>query len=157
GGSSGALLKFSTPICFEDSFSDLSRTFTRNGAELIVNISNDAWSESLPGQYQHLSMAVFRTVENRRAMVRSTASGQTCVIMPDGRVAAESKPFQENYLTVRAPLMDEATVYTALGDFFPIICLAVAALVLLFAVICTTIKSNGKAKENSRSHRRGKT
>jgi apolipoprotein N-acyltransferase len=157
GGSSGELLKFSTPICFEDSFSDLSRIFTRNGAELIVNISNDAWSESLPGQYQHLSMAVFRAVENRRTMVRATASGQTCVIMPDGRVAAESEPFKENYLTVRAPLTDEVAVYTALGDFFPVICLVAAVLVLLFAVICTTIKSNGKAKEDSRSHRRGKT
>jgi apolipoprotein N-acyltransferase len=151
-GASGELLKFSTPICFEDSFSDLSRTFTRNGAELIVNISNDAWSESLPGQYQHLSMAVFRAVENSRAMVRATASGQTCLIMPDGRVAAESEPFKENYLTVRVPLTDEATIYTALGDFFPVICLAAAALVLLFAIVCTTIKNNGKAKEDPLSH-----
>jgi apolipoprotein N-acyltransferase len=156
GGSSGERLKFSTPICFEDSFSDLSRAFTQNGAELIVNISNDAWSASLPAQYQHLSMAVFRTVENRRAMVRATASGQTCVIMPDGRVAAESEAFKENYLTALVPLADGETVYTALGDFFPVICLA-AAFVLLFAAICTTIKSHGKAKEDSRSDRRGKT
>jgi apolipoprotein N-acyltransferase len=157
GGTSGEWLKFSTPICFEDSFADLSRAFVQNGAELIVNISNDAWSSSLPGQYQHLSMSVFRTVENRRAMVRSTASGQTCVIMPDGRVAAESEPFRENHLTVRVPLIDGATVYTALGDYFPVLCLAAAVIVLLFAIVCITIKGNGKAKEDFRSHRRGKT
>jgi apolipoprotein N-acyltransferase len=156
GGGSGELLKFSTPICFEDSFSDLSRAFVRNGAELIVNISNDAWSGSIPAQYQHLSMAVFRTVENRRAMVRSTASGQTCVIMPDGKVAAESEPFKENYLTVRAPLVNEVTLYTALGDFFPVLCLAIVAAVLLVTAIRSIIKHNGKTKEDSPSHGRGK-
>jgi apolipoprotein N-acyltransferase len=102
-------------------------------------------------------MAVFRTVENRRAMVRSTASGQTCVIMPDGRVRTESAPFQENYLIAQVPLVNTATVYTALGDFFPILCLAVSAVILLFMIICDMIKGNGKAKEDSRSHRRGKT
>lgn len=135
GGSSGRLLKFSTPICFEDSFADLSRAFTQNGAELIVNISNDAWSGSLSAQYQHLSMAVFRAVENRRALVRSTASGQTCVVMPDGAVLSESAPFAENYLTARAPLMAGTTLYTALGDFFPALCLAFALIALVFAAV----------------------
>jgi apolipoprotein N-acyltransferase len=102
-------------------------------------------------------MAVFRTVENRRAMVRSTASGQTCVIMPDGRVRAESAPFQENYLVAQVPLVNTATVYTALGDFFPILSLAVSAVILLFMIICSIMKSNGNAKANFHSHGRGKT
>jgi apolipoprotein N-acyltransferase len=139
GGGSGRLLQFSTPICFEDSFGNLARAFTRNGAELIVNISNDAWSGSLPAQYQHLSMAVFRAVENRRALVRSTASGQTCAIMPDGAVSAESAPFAENYLTVRVPLMTGTTPYTALGDFFPILCLVLAFGALAFASVIRII------------------
>ena len=145
GGSSGRPLKFSTPICFEDSFADLSRAFTRNGAELIVNISNDAWSGSLPAQYQHLSMAVFRAVENRRAMVRSTASGQTCAVMPDGAVLAESAPFAANYLIARAPLMTGATLYTTLGDFFPVLCLALAIIAVVLAAIMSGIRT-GKHK-----------
>ncbi|MDR2181086.1 MAG: apolipoprotein N-acyltransferase, partial [Treponema sp.] len=80
----GRPVKFSTPICFEDTFGYLSRDFTRAGAELIVNISNDAWSGRLSCQTQHLAMAVFRSVENRRAMVRSTTTGQTCAIAPSG-------------------------------------------------------------------------
>jgi apolipoprotein N-acyltransferase len=78
-------------------------------------------------------MAVFRAVENRRAMARSTASGQTCLVMPDGNVTAESVPFAENYLTVRAPLMTGNTPYTALGDFFPVLCLALALASIVFA------------------------
>ncbi|MDR1470474.1 MAG: apolipoprotein N-acyltransferase [Spirochaetaceae bacterium] len=139
----GRPVKFSTPICFEDSFADLSRAFVRNGADLIVNISNDAWSGSLSAQYQHLSMAVFRTVENRRAMVRSTASGQTCVIMPDGAVLAESAPFAENYLTARAPRATGTTPYTALGDFFPVLCLAFALGALAFVSVIR-IKRGGR-------------
>ena len=58
-------LKFSTPICFEDTFGYLSRDFVNAGAGAIVNLTNDAWAHSEPCQWQHMSMAIFRTVENR--------------------------------------------------------------------------------------------
>ncbi|MDR2803183.1 MAG: apolipoprotein N-acyltransferase [Treponema sp.] len=124
-------IRFSTPICFEDTFGDLSREFARNGAELIVNLSNDAWSNSLSAQMQHLSMAVFRSVENRRAMTRSTASGQTCAIAPDGRIIAMVEPFTEAMYTVSVPVLTEQTVYTRYGDFLPRLFLAAALLMQL--------------------------
>jgi apolipoprotein N-acyltransferase len=123
---------FSTPICFEDTFGYLSRRFVQNGAELIVNLSNDAWSASLPAQNQHLSMAVFRAVENGRSMVRATASGQTCGITPDGRVIAMAPPFTEAWLTVAVPVVKNDTVYTRRGDFLAAGFTAAAAALLLF-------------------------
>jgi apolipoprotein N-acyltransferase len=114
---SGPGFTFSTPICFEDTFGYLSRDFARNGAEVIVNLSNDAWSQSLPAQNQHLSMAVFRAVENGRSMVRSTASGQTCAVDPSGRVIALAPPFSEAWITVAIPIVKGDTVYTRCGDF----------------------------------------
>ena len=63
-------IKFSTPICFEDVFGYLSREFVRNGAQMIVNLTNDSWSGSVPAEMQHMAMAVFRAVENRRTVVR---------------------------------------------------------------------------------------
>ena len=124
---------FSTPICFEDTFGYLSRKFVQNGAEIIVNLSNDAWSKSLPAQNQHLSMAVFRAVENRRAMVRSTASGQTCGIDPSGRIIAMAPPFAEAWITVTVPIVEgEHTVYTRLGDYLGAGFALAAALLLLF-------------------------
>jgi apolipoprotein N-acyltransferase len=110
-------LKFSTPVCFEDSFGYLSREFVRNGADLIVNLSNDAWSRSLPAQNQHLGMAVFRAVENNRSMVRSTASGQTCAVDPAGRVIALAQPFTESWITVEVPILSGETLYTRYGDY----------------------------------------
>jgi apolipoprotein N-acyltransferase len=131
----GGVLKFSTPICFEDTFGYLSRDFVRNGAELIVNLTNDAWSHSLPAQNQHLGMAVFRAVENRRSLVRATASGQTCAVDPYGRVIALAPPFAEAWITVEVPLLSGETLYTAWGDylgrFFVLLSLALLILGLL--------------------------
>ena len=128
-------LKFSTPICFEDSFGYLSRNFVKNGAELIVNISNDAWSQSLPAQNQHLGMAVFRAVENNRSMVRATASGQTCGIAPNGTIIAMAPPFTEAWLTVAIPVIKGNTVYTGWGDAPAAACTALAFFLLLFGGI----------------------
>jgi apolipoprotein N-acyltransferase len=128
-------LKFSVPICFEDTFSDIPRQFVNAGAELFVNISNDSWSHSLASQMQHLSMAVFRSVETRRATVRSTVSGQTCAINPDGNIIAMLEPFTEGQLTVSVPIMKTETFYTKHGDFFPVICTLLSFALLLIACI----------------------
>ncbi|GHV79928.1 apolipoprotein N-acyltransferase 1 [Spirochaetia bacterium] len=127
-------VKFSTPICFEDIFGYLSRNFVRNGAEVIVNLSNDAWSKSLPAQMQHLSMAVFRAVENSRSMVRSTASGQTCAIDPSGRVLAMAEPFTETQLTAAVPVITRQTLYTRWGDLWAKLFTAAAAIMLILGI-----------------------
>ncbi|MDR1971543.1 MAG: apolipoprotein N-acyltransferase [Treponema sp.] len=134
-------VKFSTPICFEDTFGYLSRDFVRNGAELIVNLSNDAWSRSLPAQNQHLSMAVFRAVENRRSMVRSTASGQTCAVSPDGRVIALSPPFTESWITVEVPVLSGQTLYTVYGDYLGRFFAVSSAALLLLGLASRILKS----------------
>jgi apolipoprotein N-acyltransferase len=136
---SGPGFTFSTPICFEDTFGYLSRRFVQNGAELIVNLSNDAWSKSLPAQNQHLSMAVFRAVENGRSMVRATASGQTCGITPNGRVIALAQPFTAAWLTVAIPIVKNDTVYTRRGDYLAVSFSIIAAALLLFGGVLSII------------------
>jgi len=79
-------IKFSTPICYEDVFGDLCSRFVKDGAHVLVNLTNDAWSNSVVMEMQHMSIAVFRAVENKRSMVRSTTSGITCIIDPNGRI-----------------------------------------------------------------------
>jgi len=135
---------FSTPICFEDTFGYLSRRFVQGGAEMIVNLSNDAWSKSLPAQNQHLSMAVFRAVENGRSMVRATASGQTCGITPNGKVIAMAPPFTPAWLTVAVPIVKNDTVYTRRGDYLAVLFTAAAVALLLFGGIFSIITSRRK-------------
>ena len=149
-------LKFSTPICFEDTFGYLSRKFVRNGAEILVNLTNDAWSKSVPAQMQHLSMAVFRAVENRRPLVRSTASGQTCAIDPNGKVLAMAEPFQETFLTAEIPLAYGNTLYTFWGDIFGLlftlsaIGLLLAGSILAILRTCRTVKNRIKRPPRNR-------
>jgi apolipoprotein N-acyltransferase len=137
-------VRFSTPICFEDTFGYLSRSFVLNGAELIVNLSNDAWSASVPAQMQHLSMAVFRAVENRRSMVRSTASGQTCAVDPNGRILAMAEPFTESYLNAEVPVVTPLSLYTRFGDYLGVIFTWAAFLVLIIGSTLYIIQQRSK-------------
>ena len=139
-------IKFSTPICFEDTFGYLSRDFVRNGAELIVNLSNDAWSRSLPAQMQHLSMAIFRAVENRRSMVRSTASGQTCAVDPNGKILAMAEPFDEVWLVSEVPLLNQLTLYTRFGDYLGKFFVLAAFIVLISGVISFIMRYRSRGR-----------
>jgi len=129
--------RFATPICFEDTFGYLSRRFVAEGAQVIVNMTNDAWAHSLPAQMQHMGMAVFRAVENRRSLVRATASGQTCGIAPDGRIIAMAAAFDEVQLTVDVPVSDQATAYTRWGDWLGQFFVLAAGLALFAGVLYT--------------------
>lgn len=97
-------IKFSTPICFEDTFSYIPKLMKKKGSELFVTVTNDAWSRSIPAQNQHLSMAVFRSAENNIPTVRSTVSGATCVIDRNGRILKELKPFTKDVIVVDVEL-----------------------------------------------------
>jgi apolipoprotein N-acyltransferase len=122
---------FSTPICFEDTFGSLCRGFVREGADVLVNITNDAWSFSVPCEMQHMTMAIFRAVENRRSVVRSTNGGMTNIIDPNGRILSSLPPFTEGYLSGTVPVhTTTVTLYTRWGDWLPPVLLALAAAAL---------------------------
>lgn len=138
-------VKFSTPICFEDVFGDISRRFVNEGAQVIVNLTNDSWSGSVAAEMQHMAMAVFRAVENRRSVVRSTNSGITCTIEPDGRITSMLEPFTEGYLVHDVPVYDaETTLYTRWGDYFAIACLVISACLFVYGAVRMIIEARGK-------------
>lgn len=115
-------VRFSTPICFEDTFGYLSRGFVREGAQVIVNLTNDLWSYSEPSAMQHMGMAVFRAVENRRSVVRSTNGGMTSIIDPNGVLLDLYPPFVEGFLAGEVPVYYErSTLYTAWGDWLALV------------------------------------
>ncbi len=87
-----------TPICFEDTFSDITKKMKNNGAEIFVNLSNDSWSGNNVCQMQHLAIACFRSAENSIASVRATNSGITCYIDKGGRVVEKLAPFTADTL-----------------------------------------------------------
>jgi apolipoprotein N-acyltransferase len=113
---------FSTPICFEDGFPNDVRQFVRAGAEVILNLSNDYWSLTEVEAKQHVANSVFRAIENNRPLLRATASGETCHIDTAGRIVATIPYYEEGYLVTDVALVERrGTVYTALGDWFPVV------------------------------------
>ena len=135
-------LKIGTPICFEDTFGYISKVFSRRGANIIINLTNDAWAQSAVSQYQHLSMAVFRAVENRLPVLRATSSGQTAFIDQNGNIQKMLPPFIKDILVADVTVLTERhkTVYSYLGDFFGILCTVVLVLNLCFIIINKFIK-----------------
>lgn len=126
--------RFATPICFEDVFPDEVRQFAREGMEVIVNLTNDYWSLQEVAAQQHFVAALFRTVELRRPMVRSTASGVTSHVDAHGRIVATVPQYSEQYLIadVAVPAAGPdgrgpQTLYLRWGDWVP----RVLALLLL--------------------------
>ncbi|MBI3249799.1 MAG: apolipoprotein N-acyltransferase [Deltaproteobacteria bacterium] len=125
---------FGVTICYEATYPTLSRRLVQNGAQFLVNISNDTWLTS-PGDAaaaQHFSMTVFRAVENKRALVRAATAGVSAFIDPVGRVSQRSAS-PDGVVLGEATPQNGLTVYTRYGDWFAALCLGIGASTL-FAV-----------------------
>ena len=111
-------------ICYEDIIPSFSRRFVEKGANLIVNITNDAWFGKTVAPYQHLFVSIPRTVETRRYLIRSTNTGISAIIDPVGRVVKKTPIFVQTDLEGEVGLMNgDKTLYTRIGDVFPAACL----------------------------------
>ncbi len=105
-------------ICFESLFPSLTRQSVRDGAEVIILVTNDSWYKDSPGVWQHLAHAVFRSVENSRSTVRCANSGVSAMIDERGRITEELGPLQKGVLSGCVSLSEEDTLYTLTGDIF---------------------------------------
>lgn len=121
----------STPICYEIIFPRLVRRFIAKGGELIVTISNDSWFGRTSAPYQHLAMALFRSIENRRYMLRSTTNGVSAVVSSTGEILYRSPHHQEDRFIGHFKYLDRKTVFNRFGYLFPYLC---AVLLLLYGV-----------------------
>lgn len=129
-------VKFSCLICFEDIFPGLVRHFVKNGADFLVNITNDAWFKKTSAPYQHAQASVFRAVENRVNVVRAANTGLSCFIDQKGRIKSTVRVggdelFVEGWKTHEIILAKTRTFYTIYGDIFALFSAIVAAYCLI--------------------------
>jgi len=104
-------------ICYESIFPELARALVANGADLLVNITNDAWFGRTSAAFQHFSMAVFRAVENRRFLARAANTGISGFIDANGRILKSTGLFQEAVVSQAVALMKTRTLYDRWGDW----------------------------------------
>lgn len=124
----------SVSICYEETFSGLIREARVKGAELFVNITNNAWFPSSKLAQQHFDHGMIRTVENGVAVLRASNTGITGGIDSYGRTIALLKPSEQQAeaLAVEIPLSSRKTLYVLWGDFA--ILILSGALILAFIV-----------------------
>jgi len=115
-------------ICFEIIFPGLSRSLVKNGAGMLVNLTNDAWFGRTSAAYQPFSMAVFRAVENRRSLVRCANTGISGFIDPAGRILTRTALFEDAVVDREVPELTVVSLYTRVGDLLPVFCIAVLGL-----------------------------
>ena len=115
--------KLATPICYEVIYPELSRELAARGAEVIVTISNDSWFGKTSAPYQHLAMAVFRSIENRRWLLRSTSNGISALVDPAGRIVTQSPLHKPDHFLASFQYLKQKTIFTRWGYLFPYLCL----------------------------------
>jgi len=124
---------FAVSICFESVFPDLVRRSVRQGARLLVNITNDSWFGRTAGPYQHAQLAILRAVENRTAIARCANTGISLFIDPYGRTSQATDLFAPAFRVGDLAVNSHTTFYTRHGDLFAQGLLAAACVLLLVA------------------------
>lgn len=110
--------KIGVLICFEGVFPDITNETVRNGAEVLVNLTNDAWYNRTSAPFQHFAFYVFRAAETDRYVLRAANTGISAIIDPCGRVTARTGIFEERVLNGSFSLRHGETIYVKYGDYF---------------------------------------
>jgi len=123
-------------ICIESAYPWIARRLTNEGADVLINISNDGYLGPTAVMQQHLANAIFRAVENGRPVLRVTNSGVSASISERGKVNEQTVAFQEDvrHWTI-SPSSIKTTFYSRHGDLFVQICAAITVMILLAALL----------------------
>ena len=125
--------RFSALICYDSVFPGFVRSFVDLGAEFLVIITNDGWFGKSSGPFQHAEAAVFRAIENRRAVVRCPNTGVSTFIDAYGRKSGTTGIFHPAVLTQGVAPRTAKTFYTRYGDLFAQLCLILGAVLVFLA------------------------
>src|SRR4026208_1256031 len=113
-------------ICIESAYPWIARRLVHDGADVLINISNDGYLGPTAVMRQHLANAIFRAVENGRPVLRVTNTGLAASIDEQGGVRDLTRPFQADVrFWANHPSERRDTFYTQHGDLFVQICTAI--------------------------------
>ncbi len=120
-------------ICYESIFCDIARAWVRAGANVLVNLTNDAWYGDSSAPHHSWAMSILRAVETRRSLVRAANTGISGFVDPLGRVRQASPIFVATALVDEVLLLDDETFFVRWGYLFAPLCLALGAVAAILA------------------------
>ncbi len=123
---------FGVFICYESIFPEIARAYANDGAEFLVNATNDAWFGTTAAPYQHFAMGVFRAVENGLPLVRAANTGISGAVDASGHILARTGLFEPAVFTAQIAPRGERTFYTRHGDLLVALCAILTAVALFY-------------------------
>ena len=128
----GSRVRAGVMICYESAFGDISNSFVRNGADALIEITNDGYGGNTPILRQHLANAVFRAVETNRPVLRVTNVGITAYINERGEISGASQTYETaTRIWTVAKSDGKETFYVRNGDLFAWMCTILTAILLV--------------------------
>lgn len=128
----GSHLQLGVLICFESIFPEIARNEVAEGANLLVNLTNDAWYGRSSAPYQSMAMSVFRAVETKRSLVRAANTGISALVDPAGNIIEQTDIFVPGTITAQVPVLEKGTFFVRMGYRFGMVCFAFIPGLLLF-------------------------
>jgi len=143
--------KFGAVICWEVVFPGLFRTFVKNGANFMINLTNEGWFGETAAPYQLAAINIFRAVENRTYVARAANTGISCYIDPFGRIYGRVKNknkdiFVDGYLTAEIRASHTRTFYTLYGDVFVYIIMAITFIMVVLCIFRIPTRTRSKSQ-----------
>ena len=129
-------------ICYESVFPDEVRQSVQQGANVLVNVTNDGWYGDSGAWKQHLQMTQMRAIENARWELVATNTGKTASVDPYGRIVAATGRQVRTTLAAPYSLQSGTTFYTRHGDWFAYLC----AIISVGAVGAVILKKESAAR-----------
>lgn len=124
--------RYGAYVCYESVFPEVAEHMVKNGALVLVNVSNDGWFGKTIGVEQHFVMGNMRAIELRRYVLRAGNVGVTAIVDPLGRVVRRIPTHQTGILDGSFQLLNGRTLYSRFGDWPVLILLGIAALGLSY-------------------------
>ncbi|MEO5930877.1 MAG: apolipoprotein N-acyltransferase [Candidatus Kapaibacterium sp.] len=131
----GGVAHAASVVCFESVYPNVVRKFVDSGANFLTIITNDGWYQGTPGPRQHERFAIMRAIETRRAIARSANTGISCFVSPYGIISDETEEGIPTTITATIELRDDLTLYVRWGDWWPKLCLVIAAGMFITALV----------------------
>jgi apolipoprotein N-acyltransferase len=122
-------------ICYESIFGDEIRRFVGEGAQVLVNLSDDGWYGDSSAPWEHLDMVRMRAIENHRWILRATNTGVTASIDPYGRIVDQMPRHVRGALLARFNFETDETFYTRYGDWIAWICAGIAVALVIAGMV----------------------
>jgi len=141
----------SVSICYEDIFPEKIRSLMRGGSagrrpDALFNLTNDSWYGKSTEPLEHLVLASFRSIENRRALVRVTNTGISALVDPVGRIVSRTGVWTKETLAGKIPLLQGDTFYARFGDLLGWLSVLVTAFCIGYALKTSKGRGGGESR-----------